>query len=84
MLSSNTSSSPCGGLLGLRPMLLPNLTQNKEVEDDLKLLTLVLNNQMLSSNTSSSPCGGLLPNQTQNKEVGYDLKLLQTVLKTKC
>ena len=59
MLSSNTISSPCGELMGLRPMLLPNLTQNKEVEDDLKLLTLVLNNQILCSNTGpKAPCRG--------------------------
>ena len=31
MLSSNPISSPCGELMGLWPMLLPNLTQNKEV-----------------------------------------------------
>ena len=31
MLSSNPISSPCGGLMGLRPMLLPNLTQSNEV-----------------------------------------------------
>jgi len=30
-LSSSTISRPCGELMGLRPMLLPNLTQNKEV-----------------------------------------------------
>ena len=29
--SSNPFSSPCGELIGLLPMLLPNLTQNKEV-----------------------------------------------------
>ena len=29
MLSSNTISSPCGELMGLWPMLLPNLTQYK-------------------------------------------------------
>ena len=31
MLSSNTISSPCRELMGLQPMLLPKLTQNKEV-----------------------------------------------------
>ena len=31
MLSSNPMSSPCVELMGLQPMLLPNLTQNKEV-----------------------------------------------------
>ena len=31
MLSSNPISSPFGELMGLWPMLLPNLTQNKEV-----------------------------------------------------
>ena len=31
MLSSNTISSSCGEPMGLRPMLLPNLNQNKEV-----------------------------------------------------
>ena len=32
MISSNPTSSPCGELMGLRPMLKPNLTQNKEVQ----------------------------------------------------
>ena len=32
MISSNPISSPCGELMGLRPMLWPNLTQNKEVQ----------------------------------------------------
>ena len=31
MLSSNPISSPCRELMGLQPMLLPNLTQNKVV-----------------------------------------------------